>query len=79
MKIKLQHTISFKENEETIKADNKDKTVICDRFLFWKLEDALLALQANICNGDLSPNEISNTIFDCHKLLIESIKEPIKD
>ena len=70
----LQNSISFKENEEIIKARNNGETICADCFLYWKLEDSLLTLEANINSGNLSPNETAKLVYLCHTMLIEMTK-----
>jgi hypothetical protein len=72
--IKLKNSVSFSENEETIKARNNGETICADCFLYEKLEDSLLTLEANINSGDLSQNETAKLVNLCHKMLVEMTK-----
>ena len=70
----LKNSVSFNENEEIIKARNNGETICADCFLYWKLEDSLLTLEANINSGDLSQNETAKLVNLCHKMLVEMTK-----
>lgn len=72
--IKLKNSVSFSENEETIKARNNGETICADCFLYEKLEDSLLTLEAQINSGNLSQNETAKLVNLCYKMLVEMTK-----